>query len=276
MPTDCAAPCPPVRAPGPLPVVPPRCRDPSNSQSPTPSPPQPPPFQVNHLYLPQLRDLLAFPQSVGIVGGRPSASLYFVGAQGPGSVLFLDPHEVKEVRRVRSVRVRARIGLGCALVCLCVCVCVCVCVCARVRVRACVCVCVLSLVRVSGMCAFLQSRRRRLIAHPLSPSIQPKQQVPVLPRDLAALACSVPRAMPVASIDPSLAIGLYCGSPPELEDLLARLAAMAAAFRSAPLVTVDDRDGGGAGGGGAAAAERPAEDEGGDGGDGADDGWTVV
>lgn len=48
--------------------------------------------------MPQLSTVLSFPQSVGIVGGRPGASLYFVGVQG-GSVLYLDPHEVQEVSR---------------------------------------------------------------------------------------------------------------------------------------------------------------------------------
>lgn len=53
--------------------------------------------QVNERYLPQLSSILSFPQSVGIVGGRPGASLYFVGVQG-GAVLYLDPHEVQQVR----------------------------------------------------------------------------------------------------------------------------------------------------------------------------------
>jgi hypothetical protein len=52
--------------------------------------------QVNERYLPQLSSILSFPQSVGIVGGRPGASLYFVGVQG-GAVLYLDPHEVQQV-----------------------------------------------------------------------------------------------------------------------------------------------------------------------------------
>ena len=40
--------------------------------------------KVNELYLPQLQRVLTFPQSVGIVGGRPGASLFFVGYQVGG------------------------------------------------------------------------------------------------------------------------------------------------------------------------------------------------
>lgn len=54
--------------------------------------------QVNSRYVPQLQEVLQWPQSVGIVGGRPSSSLYFIGHQGQ-SVLFMDPHEVQDVRR---------------------------------------------------------------------------------------------------------------------------------------------------------------------------------
>lgn len=39
------------------------------------------PLQVNPLYLAQLQRVLTFPQSVGIVGGRPGASLYLLGYQ---------------------------------------------------------------------------------------------------------------------------------------------------------------------------------------------------
>ena len=37
--------------------------------------------KVDPAYLPQIQRVLTFPQSVGIVGGRPGASLYFVGHQ---------------------------------------------------------------------------------------------------------------------------------------------------------------------------------------------------
>ena len=53
-------------------------------------------LQVNPRYVPQLQTVLQWPQSAGIVGGRPSSSLYFVGCQ-EGHVIYLDPHEVQEV-----------------------------------------------------------------------------------------------------------------------------------------------------------------------------------
>lgn len=54
-------------------------------------------LQIGPRYLPQLQEVLRWPQSVGIVGGRPSSSLYFIGCQDQ-NVLFLDPHEVQPVR----------------------------------------------------------------------------------------------------------------------------------------------------------------------------------
>lgn len=53
--------------------------------------------QVDARYICQLRTVLSWRQSIGIVGGRPSASLYFIGFQGE-HVLYLDPHEVQPVR----------------------------------------------------------------------------------------------------------------------------------------------------------------------------------
>ncbi len=40
---------------------------------------------------PRLQSLFTFPQSVGIAGGRPSSSYYFVGTQA-NSLFYLDPH----------------------------------------------------------------------------------------------------------------------------------------------------------------------------------------
>lgn len=54
---------------------------------------------MNPVYHPQLAAALTFPQSVGIVGGRPGASLYFVGTQND-NLLYLDPHEAQPVAKL--------------------------------------------------------------------------------------------------------------------------------------------------------------------------------
>lgn len=43
-----------------------------------------------------LKETLMFPQSLGILGGKPGASTYIVGVQDE-KALYLDPHEVQPV-----------------------------------------------------------------------------------------------------------------------------------------------------------------------------------
>ncbi|KAK4477770.1 hypothetical protein RD792_017032 [Penstemon davidsonii] len=47
-------------------------------------------------YLPLLSATFTFPQSLGILGGRPGASTYIVGVQDENA-FYLDPHEVQQV-----------------------------------------------------------------------------------------------------------------------------------------------------------------------------------
>ncbi|WPK26391.1 hypothetical protein PUMCH_003744 [Australozyma saopauloensis] len=51
---------------------------------------------VNIYYYPSILELLALPQSVGIAGGKPSSSYYFVGYLGD-NLLYLDPHNLQPV-----------------------------------------------------------------------------------------------------------------------------------------------------------------------------------
>ena len=51
---------------------------------------------INTRYLNQLRAMLAFPQSLGILGGRPGSSLYVVGCASEGVFVHLDPHTVQD------------------------------------------------------------------------------------------------------------------------------------------------------------------------------------
>ncbi|KAK6914423.1 Peptidase C54, catalytic domain [Dillenia turbinata] len=50
--------------------------------------------KVNPRYLPSLKATFAFPQSLGILGGKPGVSTYIVGVQEE-KVFYLDPHDVQ-------------------------------------------------------------------------------------------------------------------------------------------------------------------------------------
>ncbi|KAH3762431.1 autophagy protein 4 [Pelomyxa schiedti] len=49
---------------------------------------------INEMYVEGLRQLMQLPQIVGIIGGKPSQSLYFVGCQDD-NFIYLDPHIVQ-------------------------------------------------------------------------------------------------------------------------------------------------------------------------------------
>ncbi|KAJ7246013.1 hypothetical protein C8J57DRAFT_1476256 [Mycena rebaudengoi] len=56
---------------------------------------------VNPVYYGTIKMLYTFPQSVGIAGGRPSSSYYFVSVQGDG-LFYLDPHHSRPAVPLRS------------------------------------------------------------------------------------------------------------------------------------------------------------------------------
>ncbi|KAG4925728.1 hypothetical protein JHK87_051268 [Glycine soja] len=52
--------------------------------------------KVNPRYIPLLRSTFKFPQSLGIMGGKPGASTYIIGVQNE-KAFYLDPHDVQQV-----------------------------------------------------------------------------------------------------------------------------------------------------------------------------------
>ncbi|VVB06314.1 unnamed protein product [Arabis nemorensis] len=57
--------------------------------------------KVNPRYLPSLTATFTFPQSLGILGGKPGASTYIVGVQEDKG-FYLDPHDVQQVVTVNK------------------------------------------------------------------------------------------------------------------------------------------------------------------------------
>ncbi|GAB4858977.1 Cysteine protease atg4 [Ancistrocladus abbreviatus] len=55
--------------------------------------------KVNPRYVPLLRATFTFPQSLGILGGKPGVSTYIVGVQDE-KAFYLDPHEVQPVVKI--------------------------------------------------------------------------------------------------------------------------------------------------------------------------------
>ncbi|MED6192408.1 Cysteine protease atg4, variant 2 [Stylosanthes scabra] len=57
--------------------------------------------KINPRYIPLLQSTFKFPQSLGILGGKPGASTYIIGVQGE-KALYLDPHEVQQVVNINE------------------------------------------------------------------------------------------------------------------------------------------------------------------------------
>ncbi|CAI7796158.1 unnamed protein product, partial [Closterium sp. NIES-53] len=119
-------------------------------------------------YQEALRRTFAFPQSVGIAGGKPHTSLYFIGTH-QSDVLFLDPHYPQQA-----------------------------------------------------------------VAFPEGP-------ISACHVDTSSYHCSAIRRMPLSGMDSSLALGFYCATQGDFEDLCRRIEQLAQLSNGAPLLTVGNR-----------------------------------
>ncbi|KAK4766133.1 hypothetical protein SAY87_007775 [Trapa incisa] len=61
---------------------------------------------VNPRYIPSLRATFSFPQSLGLMGGKPGASTYMIGIQDQ-EVFYLDPHDVQQAVTIDSENLEA-------------------------------------------------------------------------------------------------------------------------------------------------------------------------
>lgn len=74
--------------------------------------------QLNESYVPALQQSFAFPQSVGIIGGKKGHSVYFVGSQ-ENQLHLLDPHDVHPTAELNTsfpTAVRSLIILICVFI----------------------------------------------------------------------------------------------------------------------------------------------------------------
>ncbi|KAG2445952.1 hypothetical protein HXX76_000555 [Chlamydomonas incerta] len=171
--------------------------------------------KINPVYIPQLQQVLSWPQSVGIVGGRPSASLYVCGVQD-AAFIYLDPHEAQLAVRAPAA---AATATGAA---------------AATGPAAAAAGGGTAPTAAGGGGAGVGATAR-----PAAGFLAAAQ--------LGSYFCDVVRVLPSAQLDPSLAIGFVCTCPAELEDLFSRLQALAAQHSSAPLMTLSAGGGAGAG-----------------------------
>ncbi|KAG2452515.1 hypothetical protein HYH02_002754 [Chlamydomonas schloesseri] len=174
--------------------------------------------KINPVYIPQLQQVLSWPQSVGIVGGRPSASLYVCGVQD-ASFIYLDPHAAQPAVRAPTAAAAGSAGAAAAPAAA---------TSATVAAAA-----AAGGGAVTGAGAAGSAATQTALGSGLAAA------------QLGSYFCDVVRVLPSAQLDPSLAIGFVCKSAAELEDLFSRLQALAAQHSSAPLMTLTA--GGGAG-----------------------------
>ncbi|KAG9291499.1 hypothetical protein G9A89_021918 [Geosiphon pyriformis] len=58
--------------------------------------------KLNPLYYDALKAYFGFPESVGIAGGKPSSSYYFIGTQGE-DLFYLDPHHSRPIIELKEI-----------------------------------------------------------------------------------------------------------------------------------------------------------------------------
>lgn len=228
--------------------------------------------KLNPRYVPQLEAVLAWPQSIGVVGGRPSSSLYFVGWQAAPT--HTQQHQSRQQQhRQQQPHAPPAEHHGPQLKNNAVAV--------SAAPMACEPVPAAPAAATPG--AEQQPRqqpKQQQASQPKQQGAQGRESTAAVggvagssviyldPHQVQEAACSdddwqtfhceVPRSMALASIDPSLALGFYCGSLEEYRDLCARLAGLEARSGGAPLVCVASAEAAAAAAAGYESPDAPA------------------
>jgi cysteine protease ATG4 len=140
---------------------------------------------LNDIYFHSICETLQYPQSVGILGGKPRASYYFVGYQD-NQLLYLDPHDIQPAVDMSAIPFPT-----------------------EVCTRHCV--------------DYHMQQLLIPICMPLSVSISISGALClVCVATNQTFHCSVLRKLPLAEMDPSMAFGFFCKTRQDYDDLFAR------------------------------------------------------
>ncbi|KAL0378191.1 UNVERIFIED_CONTAM: Cysteine protease ATG4 [Sesamum radiatum] len=158
--------------------------------------------KINPRYLPLLSATFTFPQSLGLLGGKPGASTYIVGVQDE-KAFYLDPHDVQQDHTFLINRLGIR----------------------KDNTNSAV---------VTGNATYLvylmfDFNTTDLVAHVKTDDLD---------ADTSSYHCNVLRHMPLESIDSSLAIGFYCRNKSDFDDFCSRASELIDQSNGAPLFTV--------------------------------------
>lgn len=141
---------------------------------------------VNPIYHSSLQHYFTLPQCVGIAGGRPSSSYYFVGTQG-NQLFYIDPHHTKP--SVKAISVPENLQRS-----------------AQQQPLT-----VANHGTASSREKASQSQLDQFFAKAYSP------------KDLESFHCEKVRKMSLSALDPSMLVGLLCQSKEDWEDLCRRM-----------------------------------------------------
>jgi cysteine protease ATG4 len=201
-----------------------------DDDTPAPPPPPPPPTtspprpllvliplvlgagrSLNPLYTASLAAALAWPQSVGLLGGRRGAALWVVGSQGGGAALVVDPHTPQAAVADPAAEEAGGGGGGGEE--------------AEAEEEE------------GGGVVVVGTGEAGAAANPPAPAAPVPAAAPAATPADTYFGAPL-RTTPLAGLDPSLALGFLCRDASEWGDLVARLGALEAGAGGAPLVCV--------------------------------------